>query len=257
MDRTLLVLSTFCFLFGFAQSMNALGARVYRRSGFSFAANVAGFLLQTGFLYLRGQAIGRCPLTSLFETLAFLCWSMVLFYLVIGPAYRLSLLGAFTSPLVFVIQVIALLLPAAAPAVHGLPASPWLELHAALSVVACGAFALACVAGVMYLAQERQLKTHHLHSVFFHLPPIHDLAIANRRLVLAGFSLFTVGLCAGFIHGMAHLNVIRYVAVGIWLLYGAILVAILWHRISPRLVAVLSVSAFSVTLLTLWTASSS
>ena len=58
----------------------------------------------------------------------------------------------------------------------------------AVSLVAYGAFALACVSGVMYLAQERQLKTHHLRSIFYRLPPIHDLAVANRRLIFSGFA---------------------------------------------------------------------
>ena len=110
MDRLLLVISTFCFLFGFAYTMHALGARVYKPSRLNFFAILTGFLFQTGFLYLRGQMVGRCPLTSLFEVVIFLAWSMVLFYLLIGPTYRISLLGAFTSPLVFVLQVGGLLL---------------------------------------------------------------------------------------------------------------------------------------------------
>src|SRR5882757_8366442 len=109
MDRILLIASTFCFLFGFGYTMHALGARVYRPAPANFFAILSGFLLQTGFLYLRGQRIGRCPLTSLFEVLIFLGWAMVLFYLLIGPTYRLSLLGAFTSPLVFLFQLVALL----------------------------------------------------------------------------------------------------------------------------------------------------
>ena len=48
------------------------------------------------------------------------------------------------------LQVGALLMPAQ-PAVRAKePLSTWLELHAAISVVAYGAFALACVAGVMF-----------------------------------------------------------------------------------------------------------
>ena len=73
-----------------------------------------------------------------------------------------------------------------------------MELHAASSIVAYGAFALAGISGVMYLIQERQLKTHHLRSIFYHLPPIHDLAVANRRLILMGFTLLTVGILASF-----------------------------------------------------------
>ncbi len=252
MDRLLLVFSTFCFLFGFAYTMHSLGARVYRRSRLNLCFMVAGFLLQTGFLYLRGEAIGRCPLTNLFEVLIFLCWSMVLFYLLIGPAYRLSLLGAFTSPLVFILQLAALLLPQTP--VERITTRPngWLELHAAVSIVAYGAFALACVAGVMYLAQERQLKTHHIRSIFYHLPPIHDLAVANRRLIYTGFALLSVGMVAGLVHGSAHVHLMRFVSIGVWVSYGAILAALLWHRISPRRVALLSVAVFSIMLLTLW-----
>jgi hypothetical protein len=107
-----------------------LGARAYRRSRFNFFAIFTGFALQTAFLYQRGQALGRCPLTNLFEVFIFLSWSVVLLYLVVGPAYRLSLLGAFTSPLVFVFQVFALLAPIDAPAKTKIAPNPWLELHA-------------------------------------------------------------------------------------------------------------------------------
>ncbi len=252
MDRLLLIASTFCFLFGFAYTMHALGARVYRPSRANLFAILTGFLFQTTFLYLRGQQVGRCPLTSRFEVLIFLAWSMVLFYLLIGPAYRLSLLGAFTSPLVFIFQLIALLaLPDAPVRVH-VPLNPWMELHAAISIVAYGAFALAGVAGVMYLAQERQLKTHHIHSIFYHLPPIRDLAVANGRLILTGFVLLTVGIGAGFMIGNLQSHAVKITwSVGVWLLYGTIFALSKGHRLSPRRVAWFSVGAFSAVLVTL------
>ncbi len=251
-DRLLLVISTFCFLLGFAYTMHALGARVYRASRLNFFAILTGFLCQTGFLYLRGQQVGRCPLTSLFEVLIFLTWSLVLFYLLIGPAYRLSLLGAFTSPLAFGLQVVALLLVKDTPVRVNLPVNSWLELHAAISMVAYGAFALAGVAGVMYLAQERQLKTHHIHSIFYHLPPIRDLAVANGRLIFTGFALLAVGIAAGFMVGnwQSHASKVAW-SVGVWALYGGIIGLSKGHQLSPRRVAWLSVGAFSVALITL------
>ena len=252
MDRLLLIASIFCFLFGFAYTMHALGARVYRPSRANFFAILTGFLLQTGFLYLRGEQVGRCPLTSRFEVLIFLAWSMVLFYLLIGPTYRLSLLGAFTSPLVFIFQLVALLALPDKPVAIKIPPNPWMELHAAISIVAYGAFALACVAGVMYLAQERQLKTHHIHSIFYHLPPIRDLAVANGRLILTGFALLSVGIFAGFMVGNLHSHAVKIAwSLGVWLLYGAIFALSKGHRLSPRRVAWLSVGAFSAVLVTL------
>lgn len=234
--------------------MHALGARVYRRSRLNFFAILGGFLGQTAFLYLRGERIGRCPLTNLFEVFIFLAWAMVLFYLLIGPTYRLSLLGVFTSPVVFVLQIGALLFPGldrVAPArsvVNG-----WMELHAAASIVAYGAFALAGIAGVMYLVQERQLKTHHLRSIFFHLPPIRDLATANLRLILTGFALLTIGLGAGFaVGGLASHAVKIAWSVGVWLIYAFILGAEYGHRLSPRRGAWLSVGALAIVVCTLW-----
>jgi ABC-type uncharacterized transport system permease subunit len=248
----LLIASTFCFLLGFAYTMHALGARVYRPSRLNFFAILSGFIFQTLWLSQRGQQLGRCPLTNLFEVLIFLAWSMVLFYLVIGTSYRLSLLGVFTSPLVFLFQVGAMLMVRDIPSkVRGGP-NPWLEVHAAVSVIAYGAFALASVAGVMFLVQERQLKTHQLTSIFHALPPIQDLATANGRLILAGFALLTIGLAAGFKMGnlAAHRGAL-YWSIGVWLLYGFILCARWWHRISGRRVAWLSVAAFAAVLVTL------
>jgi ABC-type uncharacterized transport system permease subunit len=253
MDRLLLVASTFCFLFGFAYTMYALGARTYRPSRFNYGVILLGFLFQTGFMSIRGHQDGRCPLTNLFEVFIFLSWSVVLLYLLIGSTYRMSLMGLFTSPLVFILQVFALLavndVPTAMP-----PPSSWLELHAALSIIAYGAFAMAGVAGAMYLAQERQLKTHHLHTIFFHLPPIADLAVAIHRLLLAGFALLTVGLLFGFMEEFELPIELTKVAwgLGVWVIYGVILQAEKLKKVSPRRVAILSVVAFSLTLTTLW-----
>ena len=161
MEHLFLIASTLCFLAGFAYAMYALGAKVRQPSRWNFIVMLAGFILQMGFLRLRSAAVGRCPLTNLFEVLIFLSWSVVLLYFVVGASYRLSLLGMFTAPLVFLIQLVAQLLPAAAHApVYKKSAGFWPELHAAISLVAYGAFALAFVAGVMFLVQERLSLIH-------------------------------------------------------------------------------------------------
>ena len=253
-DRALLAASTFCFFLGFAYTMFALGTGKYQPTRFSFATMAGGFIFQTAFLIVRGHALNACPLTNLFEVLIFLSWSMVLLYFVVGTAYRLSLLGVFTSPLAFVFQVFALIAPIDSPPGPRARtiAQPWLETHAAISIIAYGAFALACVAGVMYLIQERQLKTHHLRGLFFYLPPIADLAVVINRLLFTGFILLTLGLLSGFAvrAGVEWSKVIW--GVGVWLIYGGILQAEKWRRVSPRRVAQLSVAAFSITLATLW-----
>ena len=224
----------------------------FRPGWFNFLAIAGGFILQTAFLSIRGHALGRCPLTNFFEVLIFFAWSVALIYMVVGPVYRLSLIGAFTAPLVFVMQTIALVAPIDAPSRPRLPANPWLEFHASIAMIAYGAFALACVAGLMYLLQERQLKTHQLHSLFFHLPPLSDLFAAITRLLWLGFGLYSAGLMAGFFTGQPLPRVKMICAFAVWIFYGAILLGRHGRRLAPKRVAALCVVAFTAAVSVLW-----
>jgi ABC-type uncharacterized transport system permease subunit len=172
--------------------------------------------------------------------------------MLIGPAYRLSLMGAFTAPLVVLLQGFALLAPIDTSHTVKLPANSWLEFHASISLVAYGAFALACIAGVMYLVQERQLKTHQLRSIFYYLPPLTDLFAAITRLLWWGFGLYTLGLVSGFFVGQPLPTVQVICATGVWLLYAAILQGRHLHRLAPRWVATLCIVGFSAALTLLW-----
>ncbi len=110
-------------------------------------------------------------------------------------------MGAFTAPLVFVMQAVALLAPIDVPHPPVASPSPWLEMHASVSLIAYGAFALACVAGLMYLVQERQIKSRQINSMFYHFPPLTDLFAAITRLLWLGFVLLTLGSRPAFSPG--------------------------------------------------------
>jgi len=252
MDRFILIASSCCFLLAVVRTGLSLRAGVFRPGSFNFIAIASGFVLQTLFLWLRGSALGRCPLTNLFEVFIFMAWSVALIYMIVGAAYRLSLMGAFTAPLVLTMQTFALLAPIDRPSVAKISVNPWLEFHASMSIVAYGAFALACVAGLMYLLQERQLKTHHLHSVFHHLPPLTDLYAAITRLLWLGFGLYTAGLVSGFFTGEPLPRLKIACAIAVWLFYGALLQGRHLFRLTPRHVAALCVVAFSAAVSVLW-----
>jgi ABC-type uncharacterized transport system permease subunit len=252
MDRELLIVSTLCFFVAVVRTILSIRAGIYQPTRFSFFAVALGFVFQTAFLSIRGHALGRCPLTNLFEVFVFLAWSVALIYMLVGPAYRLSLMGAFTAPLVASLQSFALIAPIDARHPVKLPANPWLEFHASISLVAYGAFALACIAGVMYLVQERQLKTHQLRSIFYHLPPLTDLFAAITRLLWWGFALYSLGLVSGFFVGQPLPYVQVVCAFGVWLLYGAILQGRYLRRLAPKHVAALCIVGFSAALTLLW-----
>ncbi|HEX8897505.1 MAG TPA: cytochrome c biogenesis protein CcsA [Chthoniobacterales bacterium] len=252
MDRQLLLGSTLCFLVAVAHTAATLRESVFQPRRFNFVAIAAGFALQSAFLSVRGHALGRCPITNLFEVFIFLAWSMALIYLAFGPAYRLSLMGAFTAPLVLVIQTFALLAPIDIPYPIRVAVNPWLEFHASISMIAYGAFALACVAGVMYLVQERQLKTHQLHSIFYHLPPLTNLFSAITRLLWLGFALYTAGLISGFFTGEPLPRLKMICAFAVWIFYGVILQGRHLQRLAPKRIATLCILAFTAAVSVLW-----
>jgi len=76
-----------------------------------------------------------------------------------------------------------------------------------------------------------------------------------HRLIFTGFILLSLGLLAGFAVKVEWSKVewSKLIwGVSVWLIYGGILQADKWRRVTPRRVALLSVVAFSVTLATLW-----
>lgn len=224
MDRWFLIVSTLLAAIGGVWGM--VSVHRGRRSHWTVVWMIGVFACQIGFLSVRGEMRSACPLADRGEILAFLAWSLTLFYLLVGPTYRISLLGVFTAPVVVIFQAIALV-----PGVLSIDPAPvqgsnvWHETHSAMSVLAYGALALAAVAGVMFRVLDRQLKEHHLKSgLFRNLPPVRELLISLERLLWLGLGLLTVGVVAGLLmprteSAWAHL----LAALAVWLGYAVLL----------------------------------
>ncbi len=250
MERYWLVAASFCFLISFGHTLFALSRGTFRAGSFNVAAMAAGFALQSLFLYRRAQIVHAFPVTNLFEVLVFLGWSIVLLYLLVGPAYRLSLMGAFTAPLVLALLLLALLAPIdriVPRTVH----NPWIEFHAALSIVAYGAFGLAAIAGAMFLVQERLLKSRKVSDLLLNLPPITELGAVNRRLILAGLVLLSVAFACGAVAGLSITGAKTGISFVIWTLYGTLLVMERLHLVPTRRIAGVSIAIFLLALVTL------
>lgn len=248
MDIALLWLAVIFFLSSMGSSLVSLRSSRRATAPLHAVGLAAGWLLLTAWLILRGQAEGSCPMNSLFDVLIFLAWSVGLIFLLVGPAYRLSLMGAFTAPLALVLLLAALLLPISRDPVARAVPNPLIELHGGLSLIAYGCFGLAGVAGGMYLIQERQLKSGRFPAMAQHLPPISDLATVNRLLVAWGLGLLTAAFAAGLVSGL-HVHGIKFWAsAGIWLAYVLMWVSQRLWPASARRFAALSVGIFAAAL---------
>jgi HemX protein len=253
MDHLYLILATATFLGGFILAVRSLRSENIAPHGLSIPLAIVGLIFQSLFLQVRGELHGRCPITNGAEVLVFVSWSIVILYLALGKAFRLSLLGVFTMPMVFLFQLIAIVLleindPGARPPKT---LDPWLELHAAMSLLAYGAYALSGVAGVMYFVQDRQLKSHHPGRLFYSMPPIRYLTSALVRLLVIGTILLTIGIVAAFFMreepGLHHL----LISGAVWIAYVAFLVMQWVKRLPPKQLAVSAILVFTFALLTL------
>jgi ABC-type uncharacterized transport system permease subunit len=249
MDRWFLIISTLLAVIGGVWGMASVHRG--RRSRWTVVWMIAVFACQLGFLSLRGEQRAACPLADHGEILVFLSWSLTLFYLLVGPAYRISLLGVFTAPVVVVFQTIALLpgvLTENPQKIAG--GNPWHETHSATSVLAYGALALAAVAGVMFLVLDRQLKEQHLKSgLFRNLPPVRELLVSLERLLRIGGLLLTIGIVAGFMmphdeSALGHL----IAALLVWLAYVALLIVKTVRGLTGRRLSLLTVALFILSL---------
>jgi ABC-type transport system involved in cytochrome c biogenesis permease subunit len=157
---------------------------------------LAAGIFNTTAMVKRGFSLSRCPVNNIFEAMMFVSWTIVAVYLAVGLFQRLRFLGAFAAPFLLAIGTFALM-----PAldVHGAPGEPhfengWISLHAAVILLAYGAFGLSSIAGVMYLTQEHDLKFRKMRAVLSRMPSVERLERVTNRALLIGFVLLTIGL---------------------------------------------------------------
>lgn len=254
LTRILLLLSTLAFVGGLVHAIVTLRAGAWKESRWHLLPMAAGFIFQCAFLYLRGQAHGRCPLTNLFEVFIFIGWCIVLLYFLVGATYRLSLLGVFTAPLIALLQTLALLSPldTAVQKVAPGKVNPWLELHASVALIAYASFALACITGVMFLLQDHLLKKHRIHALFHQLPPIQHLSKAIVRMVRLGVLLLAAAMACTFKLELPITGAKMLFSWGVLALYSGVLL-LMWRRtLGARHTAWLAVLSFLLPFVSLW-----
>lgn len=157
-----------------------------------------GFALQTVAILFRGVALQRLPLSNMFEFISLLAWFSALCYFVVMAVYRRQILGAFISPVIFMLMAASSLLPKNMEA-QLVPAlqSHWLQIHVTVAALGEAAFVIAFAANIMFFI-KRKLNT--ASALFKRLPDEETLDTVSYKAITAGYPLFTIGaLFAGAI----------------------------------------------------------
>jgi cytochrome c-type biogenesis protein CcsB len=190
---------------------------------------VGGFGVHCVTLAARWLATGLTPAASLFEALSFFAWALVGIYLIFDLRYRIAVLGAFVCPLALVLMIGGSAAPKQVPAANPVLDSWWFPVHVTLAFLGYAVFAVAAMAGVMYLLQERRLKGKKFYGLFYRLPSLDTLDSINYKCLTFGFPLMTMGIISGAIWansawgGYWRWDPKETGALVIWFLYAALL----------------------------------
>ena len=156
-----------------------------------------GFGLQT-FVLSYNLYIRTFPLWGEVATsLGLLAWAIIAVYLVAVWRYRIEALGSFIVPLAFLAAASAGV-PVTTPVRLPLAVERvWLGCHIVLALLGYAALTLMFCTGVMYLIQERQLKSKRPGPWYHYLPSLTLLDELNAKALLLGFPFLTQGIITG------------------------------------------------------------
>ena len=192
---------------------------------------------------------------SVHEALSFFSWMLILVFLAVEFRHRIHVLGSFIVPLALVSLISAAALPDTVPTLQPMFRTLW--LHVTLSMLGTVGFAVAFVAGVMYLIQDRLLKSKRFNVLYAKLPALDFLDHLNQQSIILGFPLLTLGIVTGAISAefakgaYVSWNPEQTWALVTWLFYFVVLLGRLTVGWRAKRAAYLTVIGFAGVILTL------
>lgn len=252
----LYVFIIFCYLLSTAGFIAFLFYQkdYYQKSGHFLL--LLGFLIHSVFIASAFIRAGQIPARNLYETLIIAAWATAGVFLAFQYKFKLKILGVYAAPLITLILAISTALPRGPAQSNALFNSFWLISHIVVIFTGEAAFALACGVGILYLVQERALKTKKYGFFFRRLPDLELLDTTGYACIFVGFTLLTIGLVTGLVYAKSTWGRFwswdpKEVWSGItWLLYAALLHGRLSMGWRGRKAAIMAIIGFAVLVFT-------
>ncbi len=196
---SLLWLRVAVLLYGVA-ALAVLPAALYDRPRWrhvAIPATVAGILFHFVSLTEMLNAAHHALPVEAHETQSTFGLLLALAFALIWFRYRTIALGVFLLPLACLMGLLPAFRPGTEPA--GLPGlhSGWLFLHIGLILAGYAALLVSLGASVLYLVEERRLKSKSVSPARIKLPPLETLDRIAMRSLLWGLPCMTAGLLIG------------------------------------------------------------
>jgi cytochrome c-type biogenesis protein CcsB len=144
-----------------------------------------------------GLAMGHFPATDLRQAASLSAFLLAGAFLLVHWRYRFQSLSVLLFPLVFVLTLPAALDRSTDSWELPMLRTTWLYLHVSLIILGYTAFFLTFAAGVMYLIQERELKSKRPRAFYYRLPALEAIDDLAYKSLSIGFPFITLGFVSG------------------------------------------------------------
>jgi ABC-type transport system involved in cytochrome c biogenesis permease subunit len=159
----------------------------------------AGILIQYFSLYERSLVIQSVPYDDLYGSMSLFAWLLGITYLGLELFHRQRSVGAFVTFLLVAWVACLGFITSGGPSVRVAARGPLFAFHVTLNTWAYAAFALSFVLSLIYLVQDRLLRSRRLGAAFWRFPALDVLDRMSRSSVYIGLVALIFGVAMGFV----------------------------------------------------------
>jgi ABC-type transport system involved in cytochrome c biogenesis permease subunit len=174
---------------------------VLARSSRFFRPALAGFcvgvVLHLVSIIEEAVAGAHPPVSNFYESISLCAFLIALLYLFVYWRYQFESLSVFLFPLVFVMALVGSLETPVPSWSNPTLRDTWLLVHVVLVLLGYAALLLMAAASIVYLIQERHLKSKRPRVFFDRLPALGALDELISHSMAIGFVLITLSVIAG------------------------------------------------------------
>jgi ABC-type transport system involved in cytochrome c biogenesis permease subunit len=155
-------------------------------------------IVHTFVVGMQTMEVRHVPVTNASAAISTCVWLLTLSYLYLELSTDERSMGVFILPIIVALQII----PTVSPGIENpnpVFESKWFWVHISSLLFAYASFALACVLGLTYMLQFKEIKKKHLGYLYTRLPSLQILDDMNSRAVVIGWVFLTVGVVVGYI----------------------------------------------------------
>ncbi|WP_299977619.1 cytochrome c biogenesis protein CcsA [Desulfobacula sp.] len=227
---------------------------MYQKTAFRLITTAIVFHFISMMIYTI--ATRHAPIQNLSQSLSAAALALGCMFLFFQYKFDLKILGVFASALLSAIMLAVLMIPDAPVESNAVFKGFWFYSHIILVLTGEAALGLACGTGILYLLQEKGIKTKSPGFFFKRLPSLDFLDNVGYTCLTTGFALLTIGLVTGFIYAKIIWGTFwswdpkEVFSAGTWLVYAALLHLRLYSGWRGRKSAIMTIIGFFIIMFT-------